>query len=83
MTNLLARHQKHKLSCMDHMATAYQYMINLMAYYPEKTAKQLSMLTYLQLVDCMRATGKIRIVRSVLQVNDDHYKAMVDRHSPT
>ena len=76
---VLARKKGQDLALLDKLTTAYQFFINLMAYYPEKTVHQVGMLTFLQLSDCLYYSGKIRIDRALIELRDNSYKRIVDR----
>ena len=79
MGRLLARQKNQGLTCLDKLAMTYQYFINIMSYYPDKTVHQLGMLTYLQLSDCLRTSGKIRLNYELLEIKDSDYKSIIDR----
>lgn len=78
MIRLLAKQNKAPLKASDCFAVGYQYLINLMNYYPEKTAEQAGMLTFLQMADSLKATGKIRIAPKVIETGDNLYKRIID-----
>ena len=79
MVRLLAKQKKTPLTAVDCFAVGYQYLINIMNYYPARTVHQAGMLTFLQMSDSLSATGKVRTAPKVIEGSDNLYKQVIDR----